>query len=82
MLKIIMVCLILNLSISGCASYSELKKSSANHSKAGKYYESIGQPQVANEEHELAQRDRKKALKPEAIIQEIINAKAGESNKK
>ncbi len=32
---------------SGCASNSELNKRAENHDKAGDYYESIGQPQVA-----------------------------------
>jgi hypothetical protein len=75
MLKGIVTFLVLIFSISGCSSYSELKKSSANHAKAGEYYESIGQPEAASEERQLAHRDRKRALKLDAVLVEIISNK-------
>ncbi|XPF94444.1 hypothetical protein ACM9HF_00085 [Colwellia sp. RE-S-Sl-9] len=75
MLKGVVTFLILIFSIYGCSSYSELKKSSANHTKSGDYYESIGQPEAAREERQLARKDRKNALKLEAVLAEVINNK-------
>ena len=66
---------VLTLLFSGCASNSELNKRADNHDKAGDYYESIGQPQVAEEERRIAQGNRDDSLKLDAILVEIFNAK-------
>jgi len=60
---------------SGCASNSELNKSADNHDKAGDYYESIGQPQVAEQERRMAQENRDESLEVDSILVEIFKSK-------
>ena len=67
--------LVLLFLFSGCASNSELNASANNHDKAGDYYESIGQPQVAEKEREIAQKKRDDSLKVDAILVEIFKDK-------
>lgn len=67
--------LVLIFLLSGCASNSELNKRADNHDKAGDYYESIGQPQVAEQERRMAQEDRNDSLKVDAILVEIFKPK-------
>jgi len=50
--------IILLLVITGCASSRDIEKSASNHSKAGDYYKSIGQPDAAKEEYNEAKNDR------------------------
>ncbi|ALO34683.1 hypothetical protein CMT41_08085 [Colwellia sp. MT41] len=54
------VVIILSLILGGCASSSDLKEMSSRNAKAGRYYESIGQPQAAQREYELAAKHQKK----------------------
>jgi len=56
----------------GCSSSSALKKSAANNEKAGDYYESIGQPEVAKQERELAKKKHKRSNSIEVSLFELI----------
>lgn len=47
--------------VTGCSSTQELKSQAKNHDKAREYYESIGQPQAAQEEGALANQKRDRA---------------------
>lgn len=47
--------------VSSCASTQSIEKQAAMHDKASDYYESIGQPGVAVEEHNLAKQKRNEA---------------------
>ena len=47
MLKTIIILILSALIFNGCTSSSELNKSAENNTKAGDYYESIGQPEAA-----------------------------------
>jgi hypothetical protein len=60
---------------SGCVSNSKLNKVADNHDKAGDYYESIGQPQVAEKSREMAQKKREESLQVDAILTEIFKSK-------
>ena len=64
----------------GCVSNSELNKRADNHDKAGDYYESIGQPEVAEQERRMAQENREASLEVEAILVEIFKNKKDKSN--
>jgi outer membrane protein assembly factor BamD (BamD/ComL family) len=46
--------LILLMFITGCSSTSDLNKSAEMHSKAGDYYQAIGQNHAAREEYQQA----------------------------
>ncbi len=46
--------LILLMFITGCSSTSDLNKSAEMHSKAGDYYQAIGQDHAAREEYQQA----------------------------
>ena len=46
------------ITITGCASSSHFDKQAEMHDKVGDYYESIGQPGVAREEHNYAKESR------------------------
>lgn len=60
------------LSLGGCASSSDLSALSKNNAKAGRYYESIGQPQAAQREYEAAAKHKKQSEEGEAIIFDIL----------
>ena len=65
------------ITITGCASSSDLEKSANMHAKAGDYYESIGQPHAADEENKLASKKRKDANKVDSILVELFNLLTG-----
>lgn len=71
--KINVVVLALLVISSGCASSSSLEKRADMHSKAGSYYESIGQPTVAKEEYETARENRDAASDIFSIIVDLFN---------
>jgi|TARA_B110000014_G_C19853123_1_gene442031 outer membrane protein OmpA-like peptidoglycan-associated protein len=70
-----MIFIILFLVLGGCTSSSELKKRASNNEKAGDYYESIGQPEVAKQEREMAQENRKNSRKFETLLFDILFGK-------
>ena len=63
----------LMLIVTGCASSSDLEKRANNHSKAGIYYESIGQPNAAREEHNNAKENRDHANGVLPLLVELFN---------
>ena len=71
MLKLIIM-IILSLVLSGCASSSDLSARAKNNEKAGRYYESIGQPQAAQREYELAAQHAKQSEEGETILFDIL----------
>ncbi len=60
-------------SVSGCASSADLNKSAMNNERAADYYESIGQPGIADEERQLARDNYNDASSAEMIIVELIS---------
>jgi hypothetical protein len=66
--------LVLMMVVTGCASSSDLEKRASNHDKAGRYYESIGQPNAAREEYRTAKEDRDDSVNIIAILVDIFNA--------
>jgi hypothetical protein len=56
----------------GCASSSALKESADNNEKAGDYYESIGQSEVAKKERELAKKKHKRSNSIEVSLFGLI----------
>jgi len=72
--------LVLIFLFTGCVSNSELNKRADNHDKAGDYYESIGQPQVAEQERRMAQKNREDSLEIDAVLVEIFKPKKGKKN--
>jgi len=70
------VIIISSLTLGGCASSSDLKEMSDRNAKAGRYYESIGQPQAAQREYKLAAKHKNKSEDDDAfwinILWEII----------
>ncbi|XQW84070.1 hypothetical protein ACOYR1_13095 [Thalassotalea piscium] len=59
--------------ISGCASSSDLEKTANNHAKAGNYYESVGQPNAANDEYNQASKTHDNANGFFPIVIELFN---------
>ena len=57
----------------GCASSTSLEKRANNHAKAGNYYESIGQPNVAREEYNEAKKNREHANDAFPLLVELFN---------
>ncbi len=64
--------IIMTLIITGCASSSTLEKRASIHAKAGEYYESIGQPNVAREEENLARKKRNRANDALPLLVELV----------
>ena len=58
--------------LTGCASSSELNKKAENNAKAGKYYESIGQPEAAKRSREMAQENKDDSLSIDAILFDLF----------
>lgn len=54
--------------VSGCASRSELTKQADNNAKAADYYESIGQPGVAEKSREMAKENYENALSVDIVV--------------
>jgi hypothetical protein len=72
MSKKLIVIFSLIIMLNGCASSAELKKRSQNNTKAGDYYESIGQPEAARQEHEMARDNRNRSFSIETILYDIL----------
>ena len=72
MLKKLMVIFSLILLLNGCASGAKLKQSSQNNTKAGDYYESIGQPKAARQNHERARDNSNRSFNIETILFDIL----------
>ena len=66
------ILLIFLIALNGCASSSSLKKSADNNVKAEKYYESIGQPEVAEQHRKMAQENRKDSRKFSTLLFDIF----------
>lgn len=64
--------------LNGCSSSAELKKKADINTKAGDYYESIGQTDTAKQEREIARKNRKNSNSIENMIFDIL---FGESDK-
>lgn len=64
--------------LNGCSSSVELKKKADNNTKAGDYYESIGQTDTAKQAREMARKNRKDSNSIETMIFDIV---FGESDK-
>ncbi len=73
MTRTIMLSLTLILFFTGCASSSGLAKSADYHTKAGKYYESIGQPRAAKEAYNQARENQDHAKDVFPILVELFN---------
>lgn len=61
------------LNLSACTTSSHYQKSAQYHLKAARYYDSIGQPAVAQQEYSLAQESQKRALSPIPVMIEIFS---------
>ncbi len=71
MLKLTVV-IVFSLVLGGCMSSTELSKMSENNVKAGRYYESIGQPQAAQREYKAAAKHKKQSEADETILFDIL----------
>ncbi|KGJ86389.1 hypothetical protein [Colwellia psychrerythraea] len=71
MLKLTVV-IIFSLVLGGCMSSAELSKMSENNVKAGRYYESIGQPQAAQRAYKAAAKHKKQSEEDETILFDIL----------
>ena len=71
MFKLIVI-IIFSLVLGGCMSSSDLSAMSKNNVKAGRYYESIGQPQAAQREYKAAAKHKKQSEEDETILFDML----------
>ena len=69
----VLTIILLALVTMGCASSSDLDKKAHLQTKAGNYYNAIGQPQAAKEAYSEADKNRKRADSVISIIVEVFN---------
>ncbi|WP_448248478.1 hypothetical protein [Thalassotalea agariperforans] len=60
------------IALNGCATSSALERSADNNVKAGKYYESIGQSEVAEQHRKIAAQNRKDSRKFSTLLFDIF----------
>ncbi|MGB1199243.1 MAG: hypothetical protein ACPG46_09350 [Thalassotalea sp.] len=72
MQKYYVITLLFILLLGGCASSKQLQKEANQNAKAGEYYESIGQPNAAQQERSSARSNRKEAFRIETLLYDIF----------
>ena len=63
--------------ISGCASSSDLARQAAMHQKSSAYYQSIGQPEAAKSEAQLAKQDKERIFHVDTLFIDLLEAILG-----
>lgn len=66
--------------LTGCASSSDMERRANNHAKAGNYYQSIGQPGVAQGEYSRSKKAREDAEGLFPFLVELVNLLQRKSN--
>ena len=60
--------------IGGCASSSDLAREAAMHQKSSAYYQSIGQPEAAKSEAQLAKQDKDRMFDVDTLFIDLLEA--------
>lgn len=68
------------IAMSGCASSTDIERKANLHAKAGKYYESIGQPGAAKEEYHSANESWQSADDLFPLLIELFNLFSSEKD--